>query len=84
MPDVVRWADLALEDDHENLWDTLHGYLLLVGYSSPAILKISLPQIMDLFLKHDKCQSLMGMFVINDERPYDAHFKCLYYLHHNY
>ena len=55
MSEVLRWANIALEEDHEYMMNMCFSFLSYIGMSTPVELKSCLPEILDLMLKSEQC-----------------------------
>ena len=64
MPEILRWAKIALEEDHEEMMGVTFGMINTIGQSAPAEFKESLPKVLDLMLESDKCQEFYRKYFI--------------------
>ena len=60
IPEVLRWAKIAIEEDHTDMLRIFFGILSWIGLSPSADFKDSLPEFVDLMLESEKCQDLFG------------------------
>ena len=58
MPDVLRWAKLASQENHEDMSNILFAILSWVGMSAPVSIKDSLPLVVDLMLESEQMEQL--------------------------
>ena len=58
MPDVLRWARIATEENHSDMSSILFAILSWVGQAAPTSIKDSLPLVIDLLLVSEKTGEL--------------------------
>ena len=60
IPDVLRWAKLAVKQKQNNMTNVLFSLLSLIGMSAPTSMKDSLPQLMNLMLDSGRTGEMFG------------------------
>ena len=60
MPNIIRWAKIAVEEEHDAMTDVTASLLSTVGQTPPTAFSKYLPDLFDLLLKSEKCQGLHG------------------------
>ena len=63
MPNVFRWAKLAVEDEHERMTNVTFGYISSVGQAACPEIKHILPEIVDLLLETKNTSDLFGKII---------------------
>ena len=63
MPNIIRWAKIAVKEDHEDMTNVTVSLLSIVGLSPPTAFSKHLPDLFELLLKSEKCQCLHGKSV---------------------
>ena len=59
MPEILRWAKISQEEDHDDIMMVCFGILSWIGAGeTPKEFKTSLPEIVDLMLGSDKYSQL--------------------------
>ena len=58
MPNLLRWARIAVDEDHEDLMQYTFSILHQFGYQPPGEFKEYLPDILDLMFHSEKCKEL--------------------------
>ena len=60
MPNILKWAKIAIDDDDDNWIHWTFGKLSLVGLAPPEEFKDYLPEIVDLMIWSEKYQDLFS------------------------
>ena len=69
MPEVLRWAKISLEEEHENMMRVCYGILNWVGAgATPTEFKTCLPEIVDLMLESEKFSELYCKSLLSSDR----------------
>ena len=58
MANILRWARIAVDEDHEDMMSYTFNILQTVGYEPPEEMKDMLPELLDLMFHSDKCSEL--------------------------
>ena len=60
MPNILKWAKIAVEEDHDDFIHWMFSKLHLVGIAPPEEFKDLLPEIVDLMLVSEKYNELFS------------------------
>ena len=63
MTHLLRWAKIALAEEHDDLTDLTFRMISTMGRAVPKEFKTDLPQIVDLMLETDKCDDLACKYI---------------------
>ena len=58
MPNLLRWAKIAVDENHEELMRYTFSVLQTIGYQPPGEFKEFLQDILDLMFLSEKCKEL--------------------------
>ena len=63
MPHLLRWAKIALAEEHDDLTELTFRMISTMGRAVPKEFKTDLPQIVNLMLETDKCDDLACKYI---------------------
>ena len=73
IPDILRWAKLAVKQKQNNMAGVLFSLLSLIGMSAPTSMKDSLPQLMNLMLDSGRTGEMFGKLLYCNSK-FSSHF----------